>query len=172
MSKLSKNEITIRNTQKLRSVLDTLPRFCLDFFRGIEQRTSLLTRINYAYDLRLYFSFLDNDLGKPVAAAKELENISMRDLEIYMQYLTLYYKNDLVIQNNENGIARKLSSIRSLYKYFYSKEIIGTNITTRLQTPKIHEKPILRLTAQEAEKLLHVVNTGYGLSDTQLAYQK
>ncbi|MBT3319565.1 MAG: tyrosine-type recombinase/integrase [Clostridia bacterium] len=172
MSKLSKNELIVQKTQKLRAVLDTLPKFCLDFFRGIEQRTSLLTRINYAYDLRLYFSFLDNDLGKPVSVAKELQNVTMRDLEIYMQYLTLYYKDDLVIQNNENGIARKLSSIRSLYKYFYNKEIIDFNVTSKLTTPKIHEKPILRLTNEEAEKLLHVVNTGYGLSSRQLAYQK
>ncbi len=172
MSKLSKNELIVKNSQKLRTVLDTLPKFCLDYFRGIEQRTSLLTRINYAYDLRLYFGFLDNDLGKPVLQAKDLQNVTMRDLEIYMQYLTLYYKDELVMQNNENGIARKLSSIRSLYKYFYNKEIIDSNITSKLTTPKIHEKPILRLSGEEAAKLLHVVTTGFGLTDRQLSYQK
>lgn len=172
MSKSSKTEITVKKTQKLRSVLDTLPKFCLDFFRGIEQRTSLLTRINYAYDLRLFFSFLDNDIGKPATCAKDLQDVTMRDLEIYMQYLTLYYKDDVIIQNSENGIARKLSSIRSLYKYFYNKEIIDNNITSKLETPKIHEKPILRLTAQETQMLLHVVNTGNGLSQRQLSYQK
>ncbi len=59
MSRSSKTEINVHKTEKLRSVLATLPPFCLDFFRGIEPRTSLLTRINYAYDLRLFFSFVD-----------------------------------------------------------------------------------------------------------------
>ena len=172
MSKLSKNEITIQKAKKLQNVLDTLPKFCLDFFRGIKQNTSLLTQINYAYDLRLFFKFLDEDLGRPVSQPKDLETLSMRDLEIYMEYLTLYYKDDAVIQNNEKGIARKLSSIRSLYKYYYNKEIISSNITTKLQTPKIHEKPITRLSSEEAAKLLHVVSTGDGLSKKQLAFQK
>ena len=172
MSKQSKNEITIQKAKKLQSVLDTLPKFCLDFFRGIKQNTSLLTQINYAYDLRLFFKFLDEDLGRPITQAKQLEDVSMRDLEIYMEYLSLYYKNDAVVQNSEKGIARKLSSIRSLYKYYYNKEIIDTNITTRLKTPKIHEKPILRLTYEEAAKLMHVVHTGAGLTSRQQAYQK
>ena len=60
MSNQSKQEIRIQKTQKLRSVLATLPPFCLSFFRGIEQKTSLLTRINYAYDLRLFFAVFGN----------------------------------------------------------------------------------------------------------------
>ena len=172
MSKQSKNEINIHKTQMLRSVLDTLPKFCLDFFRGIEQQTSLLTRINYAYDLRLFFKFMDEDLGRPVTDAHQLEDVSMRDLEIYMEYLTLYYKDDSAVQNGEKGIARKLSSLRSLFKYYYNKEILSSNVTAKLRTPKIHEKPILRLSVDEAAKLMHVVTTGAGLSPRQATYHK
>lgn len=46
------------NILKLRKILDTLPSFCKDFFRGIEPYTSTRTRLAYAYDIRLFFEFL------------------------------------------------------------------------------------------------------------------
>ena len=174
MSKTSKTQLNVQKTEKLRNVLATLPSFCLDFFRGIEPHTSLLTRINYAYDLRLFFSFLENELGKDVThmTAKDLQDVTMTEFEIFMEYLSLYYKDDTVVENNEKGIARKLSAIRSMYKYYYKKEIIDINVTTKLETPKIHEKPILRLTRDEATALLHVIDTGDGLSSKQRSYYK
>ncbi len=172
MSKLSKTEMNVHNTEKLRRVLSTLPKFCLGFFRGIEPHTSLLTRINYAYDLRLFFSFVDDELGlsSKDMQPQDLENITMTDFERYIEYLRLYYKDDDVRENNEKGLARKVASLRTFYKYYYNKEAINTNITAKLETPKIHEKPILRLTHDEALRLLHVVETGEGLTEKQLAY--
>ncbi len=176
MSRISKTELNVQKTEKLRNVLGTLPRFCLEFFRNIEPRTTLLTRINYAYDLRIFFSFLENELGQTDVmnfTARQLEGITYSDLERYVEYLRLYYKNDqTVMENSENGIARKLSSLRKLYHYYFSKDIISSDVTARLETPKIHEKPILRLNFEEASKLLHVVETGIGLSDKQKEYHK
>ena len=34
-----------QNILKMRAVLETLPRFCRDFFRGIEEYTSARTRL-------------------------------------------------------------------------------------------------------------------------------
>jgi site-specific recombinase XerD len=173
MSKRSKTEINLQKTEKLHGVLQTLPPFCLDFFRAIEPRTSLLTRINYAYDLRLFFSFLENERGmKPMRmSAQDLEKLSMNDFEVYLEYLKLYFRDDdRIMENSEKGIARKLCAIRTLYKYYYKKEIISQNITARLETPKLHEKPILRLDHEETSALLHVVESGAGLSVHQKAY--
>jgi integrase/recombinase XerC len=174
MSKSSKTELNIQKTEKFRNVLVTLPPFCIEFFRGIEPRTSLLTRINYAYDLRLFFSFLENELGLDMHnfGAKNLQKITMTELERYLEYLALYYKNDSAVENGEKGIARKLSSIRSIYKYFYKKGVIDTNITEKLETPKIHEKPIIRLSNNEASSLLNIIESGSGLSDKQLAFHE
>ncbi len=173
MSRLSRTEMNVQKTEKLKNVLSTLPKFCLEYFRNIEPQTTLLTRINYAYDLRLFFSFLENELGKANVthmSARQLEDITYNDMELYIDYLRLYYKDDTVMENSEKGIARKLSSLRTLYHYYYNKEVITTDVTTRLQTPKIHEKPILRLSFDEALKLLHVVETGEGFSSRQMNY--
>jgi len=173
LSKRSKTEINIQRTEKLRSVLQTLPPFCMDFFRAIEPRTSLLTRINYAYDLRLFFSFLENERGlQPMQmSAKDLQSLTTNDFELFMEYLRLYYKDDdTAVENGEKGLARKLCTIRSFYKYYYKKEAIDRDITARLDSPKLHEKPIVRLDHEEANMLLHVVDTGAGLSGRQQAY--
>lgn len=165
--------MNVQKTEKLRAVLLTLPRFCLDFFRGIETRTSLLTRINYAYDLRLFFGFLESELGRDIShmSAKDLQSIDINDFERFLEYLTLYYKDDdTVVENGEKGLARKLSSVRSLYKYYYKKGVISANVTTKLETPKIHEKPIVRLENDEALSLLNIIESGTGLTPSQLKF--
>jgi site-specific recombinase XerD len=97
-------------------------------------------------------------------------------MERYIEYLRLYYKDDndkeVVVENSEKGIKRKISSLRTFYHYYFNKEIISTDITTRLETPRIHEKPILRLTHEEAMRLLYIVETGDGLTDKQIDFHK
>lgn len=174
MSKQSKTEINVHKTEKLRRVLETLPKFSLEFFRGIEPNTLLLTRINYAYDLRLFFFFMENELGKDAARMRsaDLNGITLTDLERFLEYCRLYYKDDDAVENGETGIARKLSTLRAFFKYYYNKEVLENNVTTRLKTPKIHEKPILRLDRDEAARLLYVVDTGAGLTDKQLGFHQ
>ena len=64
MARISKNnsdfyqERNLKNLDKIEEILEQLPPFCEDFFRGIETRTSTLTRLNYVYDLRIFFDFL------------------------------------------------------------------------------------------------------------------
>ena len=174
MSKLSKTEINVKKTEKLRHVLDTLPKFSLEFFRGIEPNTLLLTRINYAYDLRLFFSFLQNELGKNVSTmhSADLNAITLTDIERFLEYVRLYYKEDNAVENGEKGVARKLSTLRAFFKFYYNKEVFENIVTTRLKTPKIHEKPILRLDQDEALRLLYVIETGDGLTDKQLDFHQ
>ena len=40
---------------------------------------------------------------------------------------------------------RKLSTLRSFYKYYFKKELIKTNPTVLVDLPKNYEKPIVRL---------------------------
>ena len=51
-------QIQIDETIRLREILQTLPPFAIDYFRAIEPRSSAKTRMNYAYDIRVFFHFL------------------------------------------------------------------------------------------------------------------
>ncbi len=51
-------------------------------------------------------------------------------------------------------VNRKLSSIRSLYKYFNEKGMVNTNPTANIKSPRVERKEISYLTVEEVNKLL------------------
>lgn len=50
-------QLKATNISRLRDLLQELPSFCKDYFRGIEPTTTIKTRIGYAYDVRTFFAF-------------------------------------------------------------------------------------------------------------------
>lgn len=167
-----------QNVVKLRAVLDTLPPFCRNYFRGIEEYTSSRTRLAYAYDIRLFFEFLherNSSLAKmdirdyPLPI---LDQITRIDIEEYMEYISLYQKDGKDISNDERGKARKLSALRSFYNYFFENEMIEKNTAALIPLPKRHEKEIIRLEPNEVAILLDQVEAGSKLTDKELEYHK
>ena len=151
--------------------------FCTEFFRGIEPRTSTRTRIAYAYDLSVFFDFLKKE--NPVFSKMErmdltldyLDQISVTDLEEYMEYLKYRFnEHNQEIINKERGIMRKISSLKSFYNYFFRTEKLKTNPAALVQLPKLHEKEIIRLDIDEVALLLDAVEQGDGLTDKQKAF--
>ncbi len=136
----------IENIKKLREMTKELPAFCTDFFRGIEPRTSTRTRIAYAYDLSVFFDFLRKEnpvfskMSRTDFRLEHLEQITLSDLEEYMEYLKYRFNDhDQEVINKERGIMRKLSSLKSFYNYFFRTEKITVNPAALVQLPKIHE---------------------------------
>lgn len=146
-----------KNIENLRRILDELPRFVYEFFVGIQLRTSSLTRLNYAYDLRIFFDYLSRYVfKKPVQniVLADINSLSAFDLECYLDYLTSYEFSGQKYSCSERGKERKLSSIRSFFKYYYKKEKLDGNVASKVDMPKIHEKPIIRLEPDEIARLL------------------
>lgn len=172
-------QITIDNNTKLRGLVAELPRFCAIFFRGIEPTTSSRTRIAYAYDLKVFFSFLLSTnsalKGKEMKdiPLDMLDQIKALDIEEYLEYLNYYKRDDnKAFINEEKGKKRKLITLRSLYNYFYKKELIQSNPAILVDIPKMHEKEIVRLDVDEIAKLLDEVESGQSLTDAQKRYHK
>ena len=156
----------VENTLRLRDVLKTLPPFCRDFFRAIEPRTTTKTRISYAYDIRIFFQFLleqnpaFRDWSIDAFTVDVLDQITAVDLEEYEEYLKVYQAGDKTETNGERGLKRKMSSLRSFYAYYFKREMIHTNPTVLVDVPKIHQKSIIRLEADEVALLLDYIEHG------------
>lgn len=156
----------VENTLRLRDVLKTLPPFCRDFFRAIEPRTTTKTRISYAYDIRIFFQFLleqnpaFKDWSMDSFTVDILDQITALDLEEYEEYLKVYQAGDKTETNGERGLKRKMSSLRSFYAYYFKREMIHTNPTVLVDVPKIHQKSIIRLEADEVAMLLDYIEHG------------
>ena len=57
-----------------------------------------------------------------------LDKLLQQIFEEYLEYLKYYVTEDGKEHiNKERGIMRKLACLRTLYKYFYKKEMIKTN---------------------------------------------
>lgn len=160
-------QLVVDNTLKLRELLKRLPSFAKDYFRAIEPTTSTKTRISYAYDLIVFFRFLteENPVYKDYKPddfkVSDLDNLQSVDLEEYMEYLKVYAdENENLITNGERGIKRKVSALRSFYIYYFKREMIKTNPTLLIDLPKIHEKEIIRLEADETAQLLDFIEKG------------
>ena len=91
---------------------------------------------------------------------------------MFLEYLTYYTKPILTIskieyQNDERGKSRKLAAIRTFYSYFYKKAKISNNPPSLVESPKIHDKNIVRLEVDEVARLLDEIESGESLTDTQ-----
>lgn len=168
----------IENIEKMREVLETLPPFCKQFFRGISDNTSERTRLAYAYDIRVFFEFLhDNNKSLQNMDIREfplsvLEQLTREDIEEYMEYLSYYTKDEKEYTNDERGKKRKLASLRSFYNYYYQAELIEKNPAVLVPLPKLHEKEIIRLDPAEVAILLDQAEDGTGLTKAQKRFHQ
>lgn len=93
------DELNKQNIKKLREIIATLPPFCKQFFRGVDNIYGSRTKIAYAYDLRIFFDFLhqNHSYGKTMDvldySLEILDKVKREDIEDYMEYLSLYSKD-------------------------------------------------------------------------------
>ncbi len=178
MSESYYKTIDHERTLRLRELFNELPPFARDFFRSVETTTSALTRLNYAYDLRLFFNYLSTECSKiggktpTEITIDDLKQLDLTDFEVYVEYLGLYFKDDKEIENASRGKARKIASLRSFFKYFYKKGLLEKNVCALIDMPKIHEKAIVRLEPNEVADLLDLIEQGTGLTEKQLIYHE
>lgn len=172
------DELNKKNITHLREILDTLPPFCGQYFRGIQEYTSSRTRVAYAYDIRVFFEYMheNNPVFKRMKIKdyplSMLDQITRLDIEEYLEYCSYYIKDGKEYMNDERGKARKLASLRSFYNYFFRNELIEKNPAALVPMPKLHEKEIVRLDADEVAILLDNVESGQKLTKQQLHYHE
>ena len=124
----------------------------------------------YAYDLdsfiefQLIRKFYNNDREffidnfNPIKInsyvdEKFFEKLNIQDFYAFLSYLD-NHKNDTATTRS-----RKISAIKSFYKYMYSEiEIIENNVAAKLTNPKISLRQPVYLTLSETERLLETIS--------------
>ena len=180
-----REEVDQRRILQIREICRGLPQACGDFLRGIAMTTGTFTRLAYAIDLNTFFQFLHAErlyyAQKDIVlyTDADLGELTQSDLTAYTEYLTYYLKSnddhtapEKVMVNHDLSIKRKLCSIRSFYHFLFQNGRIASNVTELVPLPKIHEKPILRLSLAEMDKILSTAQDGANLSKGQQRFQK
>lgn len=174
-------ERTISSLERIRKITDNLPYYVEEFFVGIENRTTPLTRLNYAYDLRIFFDFLSRKVfrGKKEVldiSIEDLDKLAASDIELFLSYLSHYTINGKEESCTERGKSRKLATIRSFFKFFFNKGVLTANVAAKVAMPKLHDKEIVRLESDgkinEIAAIINTADTGNGLSAKQQQFHK
>lgn len=179
MNKTSDNYYKQRNencSARLRDIVDTLPDFAQEFFIGIQMRTTVLTRLNYAYDLKIFFRYLSEkkyrNLPVKEIALVDLDRLKAYDIELYLDYLSNYTIDGKTYSCEEKAKERKICSLRSFFKYYFKKDKLSSNVCAKVDLPKLHEKPIIRLDSEEVDAILTEAEHGDNLTARQKGYQQ
>jgi len=136
----------------------------------------MLTKVSYARDLKIFFCFLTTEIydfqntKMRAFSFDDLNKVTSSHLEMYLDYLNYYEVDNKIYTNTNKTKARKLSSLRTFFKYFYKKDRIKQNVASKIDIPKINEKEIIRLTESEVTDLINLAEDGKSFEKNQKAF--
>jgi integrase/recombinase XerC len=119
----------------------------LDYLK-YERRYSAHTLISYSNDLRQFLDYLTKNY-------EDISSLDMIDKDIARNWIIYLMDNKIAT----SSVKRKLSALRSLFKYLVNKEIISANPLRLLESPKgqhplpyfVRETAMVALLDQESE---------------------
>ncbi len=151
---------------KNRQLLDDAPFYLRDFITYMEtiKGKSSNTVDEYFFDLRTFLRYMLVLKGK--AEIENFDEISIKDIPVsFIEEITLHDLYEYLSYtlrerlNNANSRARKVSSLRSFFKYMVTKaKLVKTNPAAELDSPKIPKVLPRYLSLDESKQLLDNVD--------------
>jgi len=125
-----------------------------------EKNYSNHTIVSYKNDLMQLLKYLKDD---KILKVPSVQYVQFIDRSIMRKYIVYLKRNNYSVRS----IARKVSTIRSFFKFLLREGIIKINPTINLITPKINKKLPYFLYLQEVNKLIETppLNTLLGIRD-------
>lgn len=115
-------------------------------------RFMIVRKIYYGNIVKFNKEFNDDEINS-IINPSFFETLTLQDFYSYLSYLD-NEKNDTASTRS-----RKISAIKSFYKYLYSEiEVINSNVSEKLSNPKISQRQPVYLTLTETERLLDTIN--------------
>lgn len=181
------DNIVIRDNELIErciQVENKLPKFMKDYFIYLKGSVAVSTRLAYLEDINFFCSYLVE--SKEITTALDVKDITQdefneikaRDINLFLgDYCSRYYKhtdkNTLIFENNNRALARKKSSLSTLFKFLYRNSQLDNNITdgfNPIKLPKPQPDAIKRLEIDEVARMLESVETGEGLTEKEKVY--
>ena len=121
-------------------VENKLPKFMKDYFIYLKGSVATSTRLAYLEDIHFFCVYLTEtkditSADKPFdITLEDFKKIKARDVNLFLgDYCSRYYKHTekstLIFENNSRALARKKSSLSTLFKFLYRNDQLDNNIT-------------------------------------------
>lgn len=163
-----------------------LPSFMKEYFVYLRTSVEVTTRKAYLQDIKFFCEYiLETDLFSSATDIKwitleEFEEITARDVNLFLgDFCNRYYKtinNEKVLfENNNRALARKKSSIATLFKFLFRNGQLKVDITggfNPIKLPKPQPDAIKRLEIDEVAVMLEAAEKGTGLTKKERTYWK
>jgi len=121
-----------------------------------ERNASHYTVRNYTHDLLDFFSYLKS---------KKISSLNEVDKQVLRGYLSHLMKEGFA----RVSISRKLSAIRSFYRYLLREELVATSPIADTSSPKLDKRLPKFLTLEEAVRLLEAPDSSTALGQRDRA---
>ena len=177
-----RDEKNNRVMEKINDITVDLPMFVRRFANEylITKNKAPRTVLGYVGDIKVFFEYLEKSQGIPVMQIKieTLGSLTADDIQDYLMYLMRYNRKDpnnskvIKESNQAPARARKLSSLRALYRYLIAHGHLEKNVAELVDMPKIEEKAIVYLEKEEGREVLQGAETGDALTQTQYKFAK
>jgi integrase/recombinase XerC len=118
---------------------DAFEKF-IDYLK-VERNASRYTVRNYDADLREFFEFLKSE------SIKSLDEVNK---DVLRDYLYQLMENGFA----RTSIARKLSAVRSFYRYLQREELVSVSPAATISSPKLDRKLPVFLSQEETARLV------------------
>ncbi len=185
-SDIPDNILVKRNAiiEKCLTLESELPQFLYDYFIYLKNAVEVTTRLAYLQDIQFFCKYLCTETHLTASEVprhiklEEFTALQARDINRFIgEYCTRYILEtenaSYIMENHNRSLARKRSSLSILFKFLYREELMEKNISegfNPIRLPKPQPDAIKKLEIEEVTRLLHIVDTGEGLTKKARAY--
>ncbi len=170
MAEEYQNDLQLSLDKKVKTIVNDLPDFMSKFFKDLKTKgMSERTRLEYAYDMKRFMAFVSSQAGfkdvniNACKASDILDVLTFDDIQEYLDTLNTHIHIDKhgeakEIINSPSSKARKISSLRSLYKFYFRIGEINHNLSDLMDLPKIPDNNIVIMDKQQVSRILEAVS--------------
>ena len=170
MSQEYRNELDKRNNAVIDNLLNDMPDFIEDHYDHLVARgRSTNTIKSYLYEVNVFLRFMTTVTKKESVKqllVTDLDRIKLQQIEKYVA------KSEEGAPLKNTAKRRRLSVIKSIYKYYFATEAITTNPVIQLEGARLEEKEVIKLNENQVSALMACIANQDGVSEHSRAYSE
>ena len=180
MAEEYQNDLQLSLDKKVRTIVNELPDFMSKFFKDLKTKgMSERTRLEYAYDMKRFMAFVSCQAGfkdvnlNACKASDILDVLTFDDIQEYLDTLNTHIHidkngNAKEVLNSPSSKARKISSLRSLYKFYFRIGEINHNLSDLMDLPKIPDNNIVVMDKEQVSRILNAVSDTTNMANGEI----
>jgi len=141
---------------RIETMLLQMPTLCRLFFTNKEQKSSIRTLERYSYTIKQFFIFLTDKIE--IFKNTTPQDFDLIDLTLVEESHIEKFKNSFIKDNTLATVGEKVYTINTFFIFFCKIGEIKENPAQYVEAPKRPDRPIIKLTLNEAKTLFNCVN--------------